>query len=99
MTDAPLATLVDRLAYLIDAADLDRSGLSRLAGLSPTHVGQILRGAVRDPASSTIEAICRTLDISSDWLLSGKGERPGAAHLRDAAQRARAHVAATGTEG
>lgn len=48
---------------------------SAKAGLSSTHVGQILRGETgKRIAASTIEALARAGDVDVDWLTHGSGD-------------------------
>ena len=54
---------------------INRSELSRRAGLTPAAVWQIEEG-LRQPNSDTLKKLSESLRVSSDWLLSGK-EVPG----------------------
>jgi transcriptional regulator with XRE-family HTH domain len=86
----PLQSVGDRVAHLQSLSGLDRAELSRLAGLAPSHVGAIIRGGVKDPASSTMGAIARVTGVSTDWLIRGEGDQPSEDDVHEAIERARA---------
>lgn len=48
--------------------------LSLAAGLSQNHVGQFRRGEVRGGQSETLDAIAKAAGVSTEWLVSGRGE-------------------------
>lgn len=91
-------TLQERLRFLLDAADVSRREVSRLAGqASEAHVGMILRGEVASPRASTINELARVFGVPAGWLAFGEGPAPDPAAVRtavDAARVAQAEVAA-----
>lgn len=56
--------------------DMSRRELSRIAGLSPSMVGMIERGAKTVLESDTAESLAAALGVSLDWLLGGRGMGP-----------------------
>jgi transcriptional regulator with XRE-family HTH domain len=50
--------------------------LSRIAGVSPSTVGEIERGNRASLSSDTAKSITDACGLSLDWLLSGKGTAP-----------------------
>jgi transcriptional regulator with XRE-family HTH domain len=72
----PEPGLGDRLQEARIARGLSASGLSGLAGLSQSHVGQIERGEVRLPSGEVVLALAEKLHVSVRWLLTGKGLGP-----------------------
>ena len=91
--------LSDRLSDLVEIADgieptkATPWEISTLAGLAPSHVALILRrGAERRGAGlsgKTAAALAKVLGCSTDWLLTGEGERPTPEAVRAAVERAR----------
>jgi transcriptional regulator with XRE-family HTH domain len=55
---------------------MSRRGLSLRAGLAQAVVGQIERGDVEEPVTSTLVALADALDVPLDWLATGRGDDP-----------------------
>lgn len=73
-------TLAARVRYVRGLVPgLSMRALSRIAGLSPSMVGEIERGnrtTIEHPTGVKLAAAC---GASFDWLLSGRGDGPDAA--------------------
>lgn len=82
-------TLSERIAWARKKVGLSKRGLSRLAGLDPSHVRQLEARGTR-PAESTITAIAEALDVPRSWLYFGEGSAPTEAHFSELAERLRA---------
>lgn len=74
-------TIAARLKAAREAAHLTERGLSKAAGLSPTHVGLIESGARSTPSAETLGALADALGVSLDWLARGRGEAPAFARV------------------
>lgn len=92
-------TLARRVAYLHVASGLDRLTMSTLAGLSPGHVGMLIRSEVTRPASETLAKIAQTFNVSLEWLSTGEGPRPTVANVRNAATLAALNAAKSAQKG
>lgn len=82
--------LPSRLEAARSYAGLSANELSKLAGLSSSHVGMIGRGHVHAPRIDVVSKIAEALGVSLDWLVRGEGPEPDAAAVRAAVERARA---------
>ena len=83
-------TLQERLKLLLDAADVSRREVSRLAGqASEAHVGMILRGEVASPRAATLDELARVFGVPAGWLAFGEGPDPDPAAVRAAVEAAR----------
>jgi transcriptional regulator with XRE-family HTH domain len=67
-----------RLRELREAAGLTQVQLAERAGLHPQGVVKLERGE-REPAWSTVVALCAALDVSCERFLEPAGAKPGAA--------------------
>ncbi len=81
-------SLAERVALVQALSGLDKANLSRLAGLTPSHVGMLISGHVKRPAATTLGALARVLGVSFEWLVSGTGTAPKPATVRRAVGRA-----------
>lgn len=79
-----------RLKARREAAGLDRSELSELAGLSFSLVGMIERGDRTNIAAATAIALARVLGTTAEHLITGDGDPPTPAAVRAAVESARA---------
>lgn len=76
------ATVGGRVAYLrklvvTDGEELSARALARIAKLSSlSHVTNVEKGHVKDPAGSTVAKLAAAFGVSADWLLTGAGEAP-----------------------
>lgn len=72
-----MAGLRERLLDLVERAGGSQRELSRRAGLTEVHVGQIIRRLEKDPAARieqpTLDAIARGAKVSGAWLSHGVG--------------------------
>ncbi len=75
-----VSSLAERLQWILDNR-LDAKGkawsrrsLSLAAGLSQSHVGQLIRGTLGDrPAAETVAAIAAAAQVDVVWLMTGTG--------------------------
>ena len=101
-----MRTTPERVAWLRDAAVLQKRSLSRLAGLDPSHV-RLLENSTGDRIGQrTASALAHVLGVELAWLMLGVGpciaaapdldpsdpahHEAIAAHVRAAVERARA---------
>lgn len=101
-------SLSERVAWARGHAGLSKRGLSRLAGLDPSHVRQLEASGTR-PAEATVRAIAGVLGVPASWLAFGEGDFPKPEDIAVAVVKAqaapvplRAHPvrhSSTGTEG
>ena len=76
-------TLAERMQWILDnrtqkgGAKWDAKTLSVEAGLSPSHIGQILRGETTKPRLDTLLKIAEAGHVSASWFASGKGHPDG----------------------
>jgi transcriptional regulator with XRE-family HTH domain len=90
MRKPPLKTLAQRVAYLHQCSGLDMAPLSRVCGLSQSHLGQFIRGQVgKRPAASTLGKLASAFGVDHEWLMSGTGTVPDASAIRAAVEAAR----------
>lgn len=66
-------TIGDRISGLIKELKITRLQFSKDLGISSSAVSKLCKGE-NIPATSTIKAICRTYNVSEEWLTEGKGE-------------------------
>lgn len=87
-------SIAARVLELQRLSALDFAEMSRVAGLkSEAHVGMIARGTVKSPAPETLRLIARAFGVTTDWLITGEGERPTASSVLAAVESARAAAA------
>ena len=89
MSPLPLVSLAARVRYLHETSGLDQKAMSLLAGLSQSHVHQLIHGRLRAPRCETLAKLARTFDVSLEWLVSGEGPVPPPRRIRAAAELAR----------
>jgi len=75
-----VSTLPERLAWLLehtrgpDGKPWSRRSLSLAAGLSASHVGQLLRERLgKRPSVDTISALAAAAGVDPQWLMTGEG--------------------------
>jgi transcriptional regulator with XRE-family HTH domain len=66
-------TLGDRLRQAREAAGLKKAELALKTGLSKSQIGRIENGKSSSPVR-TVKDLARTLGVTVEWLLTGKGE-------------------------
>jgi hypothetical protein len=89
-----IETICARLACLIDVAGLGLEELDGLAGLSPGHCGQVVRGTKSKLRASTTIAIASVFGVSAEYLTNGTGRSPATLSVHRAVTKARfAHAA------
>lgn len=71
-------TLASRIREARLAAKLSQEGLARLVGVSQGLIGQIESG--KNQGSKHLASLARALNVSPDWLETGKGPRERALH-------------------
>lgn len=80
-----------------DAAEIPMSRLGLALGVSRSLVRQIEEGEVQTPKVDLAEKIADLFGVSLDWLVSGKGEGPGAQELEAARDRVARLTSSKGT--
>lgn len=63
-----------RLEKVMTHFGLNDSKLAEIAGVSPTAIGNIMKGLTDNPKISLLRNISSKLKISMDWLALGEGE-------------------------
>lgn len=63
----------DRIAFIIEKADISKTKFAEKINVSPAFVSQICAGA-REPSDRTIADICREFGVNEVWLRTGEGE-------------------------
>lgn len=81
-------TLAERVRYLCDASSISRERLSKICGLTPSHLGLIIAGRNVTVTSATASRICRATSARLDWLIDAVGEAPLPADVRAAVEAA-----------
>ena len=76
-------TLADRITFLRKSARVGRKRLSIYCGLGDSHVGQLERGDVTNPALQTLRALAEGTGVSLGWLATGEGDAPSAGDIAD----------------
>ena len=69
--------IVQKLATLINQSNLSISDIARKSELSRQSIYKIINKQVTSVTSDTINAICKTLDISPEALYSDSQKKPG----------------------
>jgi transcriptional regulator with XRE-family HTH domain len=64
-----------RVHKLRTAAGLSCEQLSKLAGMSPSYIGNLERGDIQSPSARTLLKIAKALRVSMEFLVSGKGAK------------------------
>ena len=73
-TISRFATMKDRILQLMKEQHLTQQSFANFIGISPASLSNIFKGRTK-PTLSIAEAILRKLpNVSTDWLLFGKGE-------------------------
>lgn len=81
-----------RLRETREAAGIPASALGVAAGASRDFVRQVEEGLIARPSLALVAGVAEVLGVSLDWLVSGRGEGPGAQELESALDRVRNEV-------
>lgn len=74
MHDQPISTFPERLRVaMTHAGDMSQSELARLVGVKPQSIQYLLNSANEARGSRYIASIARALNVSPDWLATGRG--------------------------
>ena len=91
-----MGTLALRIRYLCDSAGVPRVRLSRLCGLTGSHLGLIISGHHASVRADLAAKIARTFGCSLEWLITGEGEAPKVDAVKAAIEAAQAAAATEG---
>lgn len=89
MIERVATDLAERLRQLRERAGLSQRALSLLAGLSPSEVRLLESRDRLDPRARVLVSLARTLGVSADYLLDGRGEPPSPELMASAIHAAR----------
>lgn len=68
---------VERLRLLVALSGHSANGLSKIAGLSPAHIGMVLRGSIKKGVTVGVaRALAKATGCAAGWLLTGDGAPP-----------------------
>lgn len=81
-----------RCAHLRRMAGLSQRKASRLAGLSESTVRHQETMFVSSPSNETLMGLAQLFDVTTDYLLTGRGEDPSEEHVKAAVARAEEDV-------
>ena len=68
-----METLPERVVWLRDVAALPKRGLSKLAGLDPSHVRLLEESSGQRTSRKTAEALAAVFGVELAWLMLGVG--------------------------
>lgn len=71
---AKMDTLNDRIKFLFEKNGLNAYTFYVKTGFDQATMGRILKGETKKPSTNTIESIANYFNVSSTWILTGKGE-------------------------
>lgn len=83
-----LTTEVGRIRALLGWAETNPTMLSNTAGLSPAHIGMLLRGEMKTLRRDTAEKVAAVTAVTGAWITYG-GERPDPERVRAVFNEAR----------
>lgn len=89
MIERVTSDLAERLRQLRERAGLSQRALSALAGLSPSEVRLLESRERTDPRARVLVSLSRTLGVTTDFLLDGKGDLPSPEAIATAIHAAR----------
>jgi len=64
-----------RLKEAIEYKGLTNYKLSKISSISEATIGRIINNPPKKPNESTLLSLARSLNVNSDWLINGVGER------------------------
>ncbi len=82
-----------RCARLRGMAGISQRKASRLAGLSESTVRHQETKFVSAPSNETLMGLAQLFDVTTDFLLTGRGEYPTEEHVKAAVARAEDELA------
>lgn len=82
-----------RCARLRNMAGISQRKASRLAGLSESTVRHQETMFVSSPSNETLIGLATLFDVTTDYLLTGRGEPPTEDHIKAAVARAEEELA------
>lgn len=71
-----MTDLASRVKLLCDAAGTSREHLSRLCGLTPSHIGLMVAGRNQNVRGDVAARIAKVFGCSLEWLITGEGPPP-----------------------
>jgi len=77
-----MTDLASRVKLLCDAAGTSREHLSKLCGLTPSHIGLMVAGRNQNVRGDVAARIAKVFGCDLGWLITGEGQAPDAAHVR-----------------
>lgn len=81
-TDTPdLSTFEGRLRALVAWSNLSPTAFGLKAGLSKSHINQLLRRSIKRLRDDNIAKVCTFTTASPGWLAFGEGEAPDPASV------------------
>lgn len=79
-----LATLAERVKFLIDFNNLSVTAAAKKCGIPQPRLNDIVLGKTLNPQAKTIKRIAKGMDATEGWLITGEGEiRPAEKSERD----------------
>lgn len=75
-TPTDLSTLPGRIRALVAWSGAAPATFSLAAGLSKTHVGQVLRGSIKTLRDDAVAKVADLTGASRAWIAYGEGRRP-----------------------
>lgn len=72
-----MTTLADRMKLALSNAHISQSDLARRIGISPASVNNWVTGATKSLKAETASKAAASLNVSTQWLISGVGEMTG----------------------
>lgn len=75
-THTDLSTLLGRLRALVAWSGVPTATFSLAAGLSKTHVGQVLRGAIQSLRDEAVAKVADLAGTTRAWVAYGEGQAP-----------------------
>lgn len=66
-------TIGQRLEWAMDQRNIKAPKLAPLAEMTPQAIYQIVNGVTKNPQPDNLLNLCKALDISFEWLITGEG--------------------------
>jgi phage repressor protein C with HTH and peptisase S24 domain len=87
-----METLAARVRSCRKDKRLTQAQLGKAVRVSKQTISAIERGSTLQPAYSTLAAIAKALDVSADWLLTGRGPKTPEGRVEEAISYAATHL-------